>query len=394
MQYEAPSTLPPVDEASAQHSARVARYLQEKIADAGGTISFAQFMHEALYAPGLGYYAAGATKFGGRGDFTTAPEISPLFGRIIARQCSEVLSNVRSGEVLELGAGSGRLAVDLLSTLESLGDLPEAYSILEVSADLQERQRERLQKEAPHLLGRIRWLSELPQNFEGVIVANEVLDALPVERFVRRDGALMQLRVSSHDGRFVWSEASATEQIATAVANIEEARGAALPDNYVSELSFAAPALVRDIGATLQNGVAFLFDYGITQREYYAADRSDGWLRCHFRHYAHSDPLILPGIQDITSWVDFSAIAGAAVDGGLDIHGFQTQSQFLMGGGLQGEMKNFATLSTAKQLELSGQIKTLTLPGEMGENFKCMALGRGDIDTPSTFHFADRTQTL
>ncbi|HNP65212.1 MAG TPA: SAM-dependent methyltransferase, partial [Woeseiaceae bacterium] len=160
------------------------------------------------------------------------------------------------------------------------------------------------------------------------------------------------------------------------------------------ELLFAAAALVRDLAAALRSGIAFFFDYGVTRREFYASDRSDGWLRCHFRHHAHSDPLILPGIQDLTAWVDFSAIAKAAVECGLDIHGFQNQAQFLMGGGLQDEMKDFDALSTVRQLELSGQIKTLTLPGAMGENFKCMALGRGDIETPTAFHLSDRTQTL
>ncbi len=394
MQYETFATLPQADQLSAEHSARVGRYLQQRIADAGGDLSFAEFMHEALYAPGLGYYSAGATKFGGAGDFTTAPEISPLFGRIVARQCSEALRDVRDSEVLEIGAGSGRLAADMLVAFESLGGVPPVYNILEVSPDLQARQRQRLEQEVPHLLSRVRWLSGLPDQFNGVVVANEVLDALPVERFVRRDGQVFQSCVSCSGDQFVWSERPASRKIIAAVAEIESDLGAALRDGYISELSFAAPAFVRDLSVSLQQGIAFLFDYGVSRREYYAPDRSDGWLRCHFRHHAHNDPLILPGIQDLTAWVDFSAIAAAAVDCGLDIHGFQTQSQFLMGGGLEQEMQNFEALPTARQLELSGQIKTLTLPGEMGENFKCMALGRGEIDTPSAFHFADRTQTL
>ena len=394
MQYEAPANLPAVDAASALHSAHVARYLKQKIADAGGSISFAEFMHEALYAPGLGYYVAGAAKFGGAGDFTTAPEISPLFGRIVARQCKEILPDIPGGELLEIGAGSGRLAIDLLMSLEALDAVPLAYNILEVSADLQQRQKQILEKEVPHLMNRIRWLSTLPEQFAGVIVANEVLDALPVERFVRRGGDLAQARVKNLRDRFAWCDGPATERIVRAVADIESAQSAPLPDGYASELSFSAAAFIADISASLQEGIVLLFDYGVTEREYYAIDRGDGWLRCHFRHHAHSDPLILPGIQDITAWVNFSAVAQAAVDNGLDIHGFQTQSQFLMGGGLQEEMQNFDALPTARQLELSGQIKTLTLPGEMGENFKCMALGRGDVATPSAFRFADRTQTL
>jgi SAM-dependent MidA family methyltransferase len=182
--------------------------------------------------------------------------------------------------------------------------------------------------------------------------------------------------------------------LAAAVASIEADIGQALPEGFTSEVSLASTSWIADLAGCVQRGAVFLFDYGISRREYYAHDRADGWLRCHFRHHAHNDPLVYPGIQDITTWVDFSSIAHAAVEAGLDILGYQTQSQFLMGGGLEIEMRGFTDLPVARQLELSGQIKTLTLPGEMGENFKCMAVGRGDIVTPSAFHFADRTQTL
>lgn len=394
MQHEAVTTLPEPDDASAAHSARVAQYLRDRIRAAGGSISFAEFMHETLYAPGLGYYSAGATKFGSSGDFVTAPEVSALFGRVVARQCAEILSPMPDGEVLELGAGSGRLAVDMLRALEASGNLPTIYSILEVSADLQERQLECLKKAVPHLVDRVRWRNQLPQAFRGVIVANEVLDALPVERFVRRGADILQIRVRCDGQSFVQVEGVAPEKLQVAVATIEAERGAPFPDGYTSEISSAVPALVSDIAASLQHGLAFFFDYGISQREYYAEDRNDGWLRCHYRHFAHNDPLILPGIQDLTAWVNFTAVAAAAVQGGLDIHGYQTQAQFLLGGGIRDELANFSALGTAEQMKLSGQVKRLTLPGEMGENFKCMALGRGDIETPAAFYFADRTQTL
>lgn len=394
MQHEAVTTLPEPDDASAEHSARVAQFLRDRIEAAGGSISFAEFMHECLYAPGLGYYAAGATKFGGSGDFVTAPEVSPLFGRVVARQCAEVFGSMPDGEVLELGAGSGRLAVDMLRAFEALGTLPKAYSILEVSADLQERQRECLQKAVPHLVDRVRWLSGLPEGFHGVVVANEVLDALPVERFVRRGADILQVRVGVEGQSFVPVEHIAPEKLQVAVAAIEAERGAPLPDGYTSELSPAVSAFVGDIAACLQQGLALFFDYGVSQREYFADDRNNGWLRCHYRHFAHNDPLILPGIQDLTAWVNFTAVAAAAVEGGLDIHGYQTQAQFLLGGGIRDELANFSALDTTAQMKLSGQVKRLTLPGEMGENFKCMALGRGDIETPAAFYFADRTQTL
>ena len=394
MQYEQPASLPEPDELSAQHSARVSEHIRNKIEEAGGRISFAEFMHEALYAPGLGYYNAGSSKFGTDGDFITAPEVSSMFGRVLARQSVEVLGQIESGEVLEIGAGSGKLAVDMLRAFEDSNALPEAYNFLEVSADLQDRQQRRLRKELPHLVDRVRWLSGLPQKFDGLIIANEVLDAMPVERFVRRDSGLLQCCIALEAETFVWTEFEAPDRLASAVAAIETGTGQTLANGYMSEVSLAAPLWVADVADCLRHGAVFLFDYGLSQREYYAPDRLDGWLRCHFRHHAHNDPLINAGIQDLTAWVDFSAIAGAAVDAGLEILGFQTQSQFLMGGGLEIEMQNFTEMPLKQQIELSGQIKTLTLPGEMGENFKCMALGRGEINSPSAFQFADRTQTL
>ncbi len=394
MQYEQPISLPQPDEISARHSVLVGEHLQQKIEVAGGSISFAEFMHEALYASELGYYSAGSTKFGAGGDFITAPEVSVVFGRVLARQSAEALREIENGEILEIGAGSGKLAIDMLSALETLDSLPQRYNILEVSPDLQDRQQRRLGEELPHLVDRIRWLSDLPEEFDGVVVANEVLDSLPVERFVRRANGVAQLCVAFEDGAFVWKEREATDRLAYAVASVEADTGTALTDGYTSEVSLAAPAWVSELARSLGTGIAFLFDYGVSRREYYAPDRSDGWLRCHFRHHAHNDPLVYPGIQDLTAWVDFSSIAGAAVDSGLEILGYQTQSQFLVGGGLAREMEGFTELPLEQQVKLSGEIKTLTLPGEMGENFKCIALGRGVIETPSALHFADRTQTL
>jgi len=394
MQYEQPASLPEPDATSAEHSGRVREYLRKKIADAGGKLGFAEFMHEALYAPALGYYSAGSAKFGADGDFVTAPEISDVFGRVLARQSAEVLGEITNGTVLEIGAGSGRLAVDMLGALDALNALPATYQILEVSPDLAQRQKTLLQREMPHLFDRVQWLSDLPTTFSGVIVANEVLDALPVERFVRRAPGVFQLCVSTKGEEFTWLEQPASDRLTAAVRAIEADIGKVFPDAYTSEVSMATASWIADLSGCLSQGVVFLFDYGVSRREYYAPDRTDGWLRCHFRHYAHSNPLLHPGIQDITAWVDFSAVAGAANTAGLDILGYQTQSQFLMGGGLDIEMQGFKDLPTARQLELSGQIKTLTLPGEMGENFKCMALGRGDVATPSALNFADRTQTL
>jgi len=394
MQHEQLLNLPQPDAASAAHSACVAEFIRQKIAAAGGQISFAEYMHHALYAPGLGYYNAGTTKFGEAGDFVTAPEVSPVFGRVLARQCAAVIADADSPSILELGAGSGRLAADILHKLAELDSLPESYRILEVSADLQERQESVLRKEIPEFMDQVQWLGQLPDDQSGVIIANEVLDALPVERFIRREEGVAQLCVAVDDRSFVLRERDAPDNLVAAVAAIEKDLGQRLPAGFASEVCMAAPQWVGDLAGILREGVVFLFDYGVSRREYYAAERSGGWLRCHFRHHAHNDPLILPGIQDLTSWVDFTAIAEAGVGGGLDVAGFVTQAQFLMGGGLDRELADFSDLPIDAQLKLSGQVKLLTLPGEMGENFKCLGLSRGEVARPHSFGFANRTALL
>ena len=351
-------------------------------------------MQHALYAPGLGYYAAGSTKFGAAGDFITAPEVSSVFGGVVARQCAEVLDQTDGGEILEYGAGSGKLAADVLTALRRMDALPSAYNILEVSADLRQRQEVRLRECVPDLVERVNWLDSPPAASCGVILANEVLDALPVERFVRRDTGVMQQCVAEGQEGFEFVETAASVRLASAVATIEGEVGVQFPDGFVSEVCLAVPDWIAGLSSALDEGVVLLFDYGVSRREYYSAERSDGWLRCHFRHHAHNDPLVLPGIQDLTAWVDFTAVAEAAVAAGFDIAGYSAQAQFLMAGGLNAEMQGFADLSLEKQLELSRQVKTLTLPGEMGEHFKCMALQKGTIAPPSGFSLADRTHTL
>ncbi len=386
--------LPEPDSASAAHSQRVAEFMRERIAAAGGSISFAEFMQHALYAPGLGYYVAGASKFGVAGDFVTAPEVSRVFGRVVARQVAEVLAGLDDGAVFECGAGSGRLAADVLGALNELGVLPVRYDILEVSPDLRERQECLLRDEVPELMRLVRWVDGPPEDFTGVIIANEVLDAFPVERFRCTADGVQQICVTDHGDSFATIAADAPGIIQDAVAVIERDLGEALPPGYESEVSLGLREWVVSLGTTLRQGVAFLFDYGVSRREYYAPDRDGGWLRCHFRHHAHGDALILPGIQDITAWVDFTAVAEAAVAGGMEVAGFAPQAQFLMGGGLDLELQSMESLPAKAQLELSAQVKTLTLPGAMGENFKCMALRRGGAKVPSAFRLTDRTHTL
>jgi len=386
--------LPLPDADSAQHSCRVAEHIRLAIESAGGSISFAEFMQHALYAPGLGYYVAGTKKFGAGGDFVTAPEISPLFGNVLARQCAAVLGQLPGGKLLEPGAGSGALAVSLLNKLEQLNVLPDQYMILEVSADLQQRQEQRLREEVPHLADRVTWLSELPRDFAGVIIANEVADALPFERVIKRQGVLQQFRVGVENGEFAWQFANAPESLQQAISRIEAHLDEPLADAYATEISPAMSHWISDLSASLNAGFIFLFDYGVTRREYYAPDRHQGWLRCHFRHRVHNDPLILPGIQDLTAWVDFSAVAEAAQDAGLEIAGYVTQAHFMLHGGLDEELTDFTSLPQAQQLELSRQVKLLTLPGEMGESFKCIGLSRGDIELPGALQMSDRTHML
>ena len=395
MQHAQTLSLPEADAESAMHSGRVADFIRDRINDAGGQISFAEYMHHCLYAPGLGYYSAGSAKFGGAGDFVTAPETSSLFGAILARQCVEVLEQLESPAILEIGAGSGKLAADILKVLAESGALPEkGYKILDVSADLRERQESFLRRELPEVLNRVEWLDALPEDFSGIVIANEVLDALPVERFVRREQGIAQVCVVIDGDGFGLVEREAPGMLVAAAEKIEAFLGQPLPNGYASEVCVAAPQWIADICGTLRDGVAFLFDYGTSRREYYAADRSGGWLRCHFRHHAHDNPLILQGIQDLTSWVDFTAVAEAAVDNGLDIAGFVTQAQFLIGGGLDKYLVDFAELSTDAQLKLSAEIKLLTLPAEMGENFKCLGISRGNLQPPTAFEFGDRTTSL
>jgi SAM-dependent MidA family methyltransferase len=358
--------LPEPDTESAAHSRRVAEYIRERIAEEGGTISFAEFMQHALYAPGLGYYVSGTRKFGEGGDFVTAPEISPLFGKVLAMQTAAVLQQLEAPQIFELGAGSGALAATMLGKLALMDALPDRYYILEVSADLRERQQERLEEEVPDHAARVEWLAELPENFSGVIIVNEVADALPVERFARNGGVLKQYRVSDDNGEFGWRQVDAPQRVIDRVRSLD----------------------------CLREGLVFLFDYGVTRREYYAPDRIDGWLRCYFRHHAHNDPLILPGIQDLTASVDFSALAGAAVEAGAEIAGFVTQAHFLLSGGLQDELVDFTSLPLEEQVELSRQAKLLTLPAEMGENVKCIGISRGNITPPPAFQEFDRAHTL
>lgn len=374
--------LPPPDPDAAVYSARLQDLIRAEIGAAGGSVSFARYMELALYAPGLGYYSAGARKFGAGGDFVTAPEISPLFGRCVARQCRQVLQHLGVGDILEIGAGTGALAADLLGELEALGRLPGRYLILEVSADLRERQRALLQERLSHLLPRVHWLDRLPEaGFQGLIVGNEVLDAMPIQRFRWTGQGVRELRVSWQDGHFVWREEPAEPRLAEAVADIRREVGEGWPEGYASEVNPGLAPWIRELGARLARGSILLIDYGYPRREYYHPQRATGTMMCHYRHRAHPDPLILAGLQDITAFVDFTAVAEAGAAAGLDVMGYTTQAHFLLGCGLDELLAGSDPEDPRSHLELTRQAKMLTLPGEMGERFKAIALARG-IEVP------------
>lgn len=384
----APCTLPSPTADEQTHSGKLREHIRAEIGASGGAISFARFMQLALYAPGLGYYVAGQHKFGASGDFVTAPELGSLFARCLARQCRQILVALAGGDILETGAGSGILATDLLVELELLGGLPKHYFILELSAELRTRQAETLRQKASHLLERVHWLDALPPQFHGIVLANELLDAMPVERFKVTENGINQLHVAWDDDRFTWREKPADMAIRTRIEPL------ALAPDFTSEVNLTAEAWVRSAADILQQGVLLLIDYGFPRAEFYHPQRTRGTLICHYRHRAHHDPLILVGLQDITAHVDFTAMAEAGTASGLALLGYTSQAAFLIGGGLEQLVAMSEPENTRAHLELTQQIKKLTLPHEMGELFKVMALGRGMQEPLPGFSIQDRRGRL
>ena len=368
--------LPGLDAGERAHVERIHALIRAEVEAGGGAIPFSRYMDIALHAPGLGYYRAGWRTFGAGGDFVTAPELSPLFAGAVARQVAQVLPAVGAREVIEIGAGSGTMAARMLAELASGGDV--TYRILEPGAALAERQRETISARVPEALARVSWLDALPEpGFRGVVLANEVVDALPVERFeVTADGVLAHCVGFGHD-RPVWCSRPAEPWLADAVESIQHEIGYRLPVGYVSEIGPARCAWAASIAERIDRGLVLLMDYGFPRRELYHPDRRAGTLRCHFRHRRHDDPLVLCGLQDITAHVDFTALARAS---GLDVAGFTTQGAFLLGCGLL-DLVADVDPGSPEYVRLTAQIKRITLPGEMGEAVKVMALTRG-IDAP------------
>jgi SAM-dependent MidA family methyltransferase len=380
--------LPAPSPEALAHSERLAKLIRKEIANHDGWIPFALYMELALYAPGLGYYTAGAQKFGAAGDFITAPELSQLFGRTLARQVAEILSH-SAPHILELGAGSGKLAADMLAELEQLANLPDSYSILEVSADLRVRQQVLIAERLPHLLNRVHWLDALPERFSGAFIANEVLDALPVHLVHWRDSAICERGVALADNDFVWQERPIGD-----ASLLQAAQQISVPDDYVSEICLAARGLINSLAQRLEQGTMLFIDYGFGAREYYHPQRSSGTLMCHYRHHAHDDPFYLPGLQDITAHVNFTDIAECGIDAGLELAGYTSQAHFLINCGITDLLKDTSLENLRDYLPLSAQLQKLTSPAEMGELFKVIALGKKMAEPLCGFVRGDLTRSL
>lgn len=382
-----------------QHSCAVQEMICAEIATAGGWIPFTRYMELALYAPGMGYYCGGAAKFGGTGDFVTAPEISQLFGKAVAQQGVQVLECMgeNSNNILEFGAGSGKLALDLLLEMEKLERLPKHYFILEVSGELQNRQKELFEKLAPHLLSRVDWLEHLPAKFEGLILANEVLDAMPVHLVVWRGTNLFERGVAWNGRALEWSDHILVNRELFKVARELSPQINSDGENvgtYVSEISLSTRRFMRSLAGILQQGAIVLIDYGFGYSEYYHSQRNRGTLMCHYRHHAHEDPFYFPGLQDITSHVDFSAIAQVATAEGLELLGYTSQAHFLINCGITEILARIPAENAGDFLPLANQLQKLVSPAEMGELFKVIVFGKNIQQPLVGFTSGDKSRQL
>lgn len=351
-------------------------------------------MELALYAPGLGYYAAGSAKLGEEGDFITAPEISALFSQSLA---NAILPALKQGQIiLEVGAGRGRMAADILLYLQEKNNLPKEYWILELSADLRARQKETIEVMIPEFLDRVKWLDEVPKQFSGVVLANELLDAMPVQLFQKNKVDVNEVNVVWLNDKFSFElKSSFDERLVYRVKNIENEIGVEFDSGYVSEINFAAEDWIKSIADNIKQGIMILIDYGFPRHEYYHSQRAQGTLMCHYRHRTHPDAFVYPGLQDITAHVDFTAMADAALEANLNVIGYTNQASFLMGAGiLELAAKNEENINLQQQMEVASQIKKLTLPHEMGELFKVIGFSKDCEASLPAFEFRDLREHL
>ncbi len=401
-QADAVNQLPLPDKAAAEHSQRVKQCVLDKIA-AAGSLSFTDYMQTVLYEPGLGYYSAGSTKLGAEGDFITAPEISALFSQTLAQAILPALAAIEHTCILEVGAGSGKMAADMLTHLYSLNSLPERYCILELSADLRLRQQQYLKEKIPTLYERVCWLDALPKQLHAVVIANELLDAMPVVRFKKEQQGISLEYVTVVDDEFhsafIQDESNVLYQRATKRIAQMQANGLVLEPGYLSEINFNAEDWLSSVADKLQQGAIILIDYGYPQHEYYHAQRDQGTLNCFYRHRQHSNPFSYPGLQDLTAHIDFTALADCAIDNGLSVAGYTCQSNFLLGAGLAALTELAASEyieqnNIAAQMELANQVKKLTMPYEMGELVKVIGFSKNCQAELAAFHFKDMRDHL
>ncbi|WP_342228163.1 class I SAM-dependent methyltransferase [Rickettsiella endosymbiont of Rhagonycha lignosa] len=389
-----PLGLPVPTDALQAQSAMLCQLISDEIRHAPlASISFARFMELALYEPNLGYYTAALDKFGKMGDFTTAPEISPLFARCIGRQCQQILASLGQADILEIGAGTGQLAIDLLLFLEQEESLPCTYKILEISRTLRKRQQERLQQHIPHLFSLVEWLDEWPAlPIKGVILANEVVDALPVHQFFWTEESIQEVRVAYKSDRFVYHLAPVDNLL---ISQLTQLQANYFPEikNYQSEMCRRLPDWVEKLSCTLEQGLVLIIDYGFPAQEYYHPDRVNGTLLCYYQHRAHADPLSLVGLQDITASVNFSSLAQAALQSGLKVAGFTSQAAFLLNNDLLPLIEK--CYDEISSMDANRQVHLLTSPSEMGELIKVMGLTRNCEFFPlNGFKFYDKRMRL
>ena len=383
------ATLPEPEPVARERSAQVVAAIRADIAAAGGWIGFDRYMQHALYAPGTGYYVAGARKFGAAGDFVTAPEMAPLYARALARPVADVLAASGGQEIVEFGAGSGALAADLLEALAAAGALPKRYRILDVSPDLVARQRETLSRRVPAHVDRVEWIGVLPQAIEGVVLMNEVLDAVPPRLVVRQDGAW-------HERGVVWEGALAFALRPLTDARVRAAAADRFPPegDYASEINLASEALVETVARRVRRGALVVVDYGFPRREYYHPQRSDGTLMAHYRHRAVADPFLWPGLADLTAHVDFTGVALAGERGGLGVAGYGPLAAFLLGAGILDRLAECGDPAGAAYVREAAAVQKLLSPAEMGELFKVLAMTAGDGIVWPYCGTADRTHRL
>ena len=378
----------PVPESDALDASRaLTARIEAEIAARDGWITFAHYMHLALYAPGLGYYTGGAAKFGPAGDFVTAPSLGPLFAQTLARQVAELVRR-SAPHIVEFGAGGGELAGELLAELARLGCPLDRYAILEPGAELRDRQRAAIAKLAPEHLAKVEWLDQLPKRFRGVMIANEVVDAMPVHAIAWREEGIFERGVAIEGGKLAWAERPAYGEVLAAA----DALRIAPP--YASEIALAAHGWMRSVAESLELGALLVIDYGFPAHEFYHPQRSTGTLMCHYRHFAHSDPFLYPGLQDITAHVDFSALAAAGRSAALDVLGYATQSNFLVNCGITEVLERSDPADARRFAPLAATAQKLLSPAEMGELFKVLCVGRGDAGTLTGFARGERSHTL